>query len=551
MLTLSVRAPGESPRSVVIEHFPCVIGRSSDADVVLSGWRVSKLHARIDRSDSGYRIADAGSLTGTWVNGERIGEFGPIRTTDEVIIAGYRIGIIEGFDLNGETKAIRQSMFIDAAEDSQLGTGSVPCMDEQAFFWKRHLHQRLLAEIDRRRRDIRQLTDEQLRDESRELLDQVLAEEAGVPEALNQNELIESVLDEAIGLGPLQNLMSDDSVSEIMVNGTHPIYVERAGRLIMTDLRFSSDVSIRAVIDRIVTPTGRHIDESSPMVDTRLPDGSRVNAVIPPIAINGPTITIRRFNRRLLSPADLLDLGSLSAAMLEFLKICVRERCNILIAGGTGSGKTTLLNLLAGFISPDERVITIEDAAELRLCQGNQVALEARPTNVEGKGRVSIRDLVRNALRMRPDRIVVGECRGGEALDMLQAMNTGHEGSLTTIHANGTRDAVSRLEVMALMAGVDIPVLAIREQIASAVQLVIHQGRCPDGARRVLEIAEITGVESGKILMQPIFRFHRSGSSFNPRSGRFLALGNVPQVFERLRDSGVDLDVTMFGGERV
>lgn len=546
MLTLIVQSTREQDRSVVVSRFPCVIGRDPEAGLPLSGWRVSRVHAHIDRLEQGYRISDSGSLAGVWVNGERISEFGPLRSTDEISIAGHRIRIVED-----STSAPVET--VSTTQDPSDGSAHVPSLlgserpvDDETFIWRRRLHQKLISEIERRRRDIRQLTDHQLRTESRDLLEQILKTEPDLPQSVDRSSLIQDVIDEAIGLGPLQSLMSDDAVSEIMVNGTRTIQVEKSGRLFETSLRFSSDAAIRAVIDRIVTPAGRHIDESSPMVDARLEDGSRVNAVIPPIAIQGPAITIRRFNRRLLSPDELISYGSLSSDMLGFLRVCVEERFNVLISGGTGSGKTTLLNLLAGFIPAQERVITIEDAAELRLLQPNHVALEARPSNIEGKGRISIRDLVRNALRMRPDRIVIGECRGGEALDMLQAMNTGHEGSLTTVHANSARDAVSRLEVMTLMAGVELPVIAIREQIASAIQIVVHQARCSDGARRVLEIAEITGLEGGKILMQPLFHLNRKGSSSEESMTSFVCSGNIPNFFEKLLDRGATVDLAPF-----
>jgi pilus assembly protein CpaF len=546
MLTLIVQSAREQARSVLVSRFPCVVGRAPEADLQLSGWRVSRVHAHIDRVEQGYRISDSGSLAGVWVNGERISEFGPLRGSDEISIAGYSIRIVEDLERAPVKVGSTPQDFSDesvhvtrSAEPSRVG-------EDEAFIWRRRLHHRLISEIERRRRDIRQLTDHQLRNESRELLEQILEAEPDISQSVDRSALVQDVIDEAIGLGPLQALMSDEAVSEIMVNGTRAIQVEKSGRLFETNLRFSSDAAIRAVIDRIVTPAGRHIDESSPMVDARLEDGSRVNAVIPPVAIQGPSITIRRFNRRLLSPDELIAYGSVSSDMLSFLKICVEERFNVLISGGTGSGKTTLLNLLAGFIPAQERVITIEDAAELRLLQRNHVALEARPCNLEGKGRISIRDLVRNALRMRPDRIVIGECRGGEALDMLQAMNTGHEGSLTTIHANGARDAVSRLEVMAMMAGVELPIIAIREQIASAIQIVVHQARCSDGTRRVLEISEITGLEGGRILMQPIFQLKRDQSSSDRSATSFVCSGNIPHFFEKLRERGASVDLGLF-----
>jgi pilus assembly protein CpaF len=390
------------------------------------------------------------------------------------------------------------------------------------------LHRRLISELDAHRQDLRQLSGPQLRQQARSVLEQVIASEAELPHELDRNDLLTEVLDEAVGLGPLEALMNDDSISEIMVNGTTPIHVERNGRIEPTTLAFSSEEAIRLVIDRIIAPLGRHVDEGSPMVDARLPDGSRLNAIIPPLSLSGSAITIRRFNRRLLASKDLLGMGTLSPSMLTFLRLCVESRRNIVVSGGTGAGKTTLLNMLADSIGQSERVITIEDAAELRLSHLNLVSLEARPANAEGRGLVSIRDLLRNALRMRPDRIVIGECRGGEALDMLQAMNTGHDGSITTVHANSPRDALSRIEVMALMSGVEIPLQAIREQIAAAVDIVVQQARMADGSRKVTEIAEVTGIESGRILMQTLFRFDAAAGGV----GAHVATGQTPHFLE-------------------
>jgi len=407
------------------------------------------------------------------------------------------------------------------------------------------MHRKLLHAIDLRRKDVRQLTQAQLRAETRVLLSELLAEETDLPDAASVDSLIEEVLDEAIGLGPLEKLMADAEVSEIMVNGAQEIFVERRGRLERSAVSFTSDDAIRAVIDRIVSPLGRRIDEASPMVDARLPDGSRVNAIVPPLALKGPSITIRRFNRRLLRPDDLIRLGTASAEMIRFIEVCVRHRKNIVISGGTGSGKTTLLNVVSNLIPSAERVVTIEDAAELRLDHENLVSLESRPSNAEGRGAVTIRDLVRNALRMRPDRIVVGECRGGEALDMLQAMNTGHDGSLTTLHANSPRDVIARLETLVLMSGVDLPVSAIRDQVASAVDVVIHQARLADGSRRITEIVEVSGVESQRVQMQSLFRWIRDGA----HGWRFSACGVVPQFYESLDTGDVPPDLSIFVGQ--
>jgi pilus assembly protein CpaF len=350
-----------------------------------------------------------------------------------------------------------------------------------------------------------------------------------------------------MGYGPIEPYLADDSVSEVMVNGPQHVYVERAGRLSAVPARFTNQDSLMRVIERIVAPLGRRIDEGMPMVDARLPDGSRVNAIIPPLSLIGPVLTIRKFSKQRFSMERLVEIGALSAAMAEFLRICVRYRKNILVSGGTGTGKTTFLNALSESIASDERIVTIEDAAELQLVQPHVLSLEARPANVEGRGEITIRELVRNALRMRPDRIIVGECRGGEALDMLQAMNTGHDGSLTTGHANSPRDLLSRLEVMVLMAGMELPVRAIREQIASAVDIIVQLTRFSDGRRRVTSIVEVDGMEGEVILTQSLFSFKQRGIG---DSGQVLGvhsgIGHAPRFYESLEDCGVELNRTVF-----
>lgn len=406
-----------------------------------------------------------------------------------------------------------------------------PVVDERVLATARAVHGQLLEAMNLRRTAIDRVPLPALRARAAELL-VALIRPPILPAGVDAAVVAELVLDEALGLGPLERLLADEAVTEIMVNGADQVFVERRGRVQRVPTRFSSEDALRGVIERIVAPLGRRVDEASPMVDARLPDGSRVNVVLPPLAIGGPAVTIRRFGRQRLRARDLLAAGSLNPAMFEFLRICIACRRNIVVSGGTGSGKTTLLNALSELIAREERVVTIEDAAELALDHPNRVALEARPRNLEGRGEVTIRDLVRNALRMRPDRIIVGECRGGEALDMLQAMNTGHDGSLTTVHANSPRDALSRLEVMALMAGLDMPLQAVREQIASAVQIVVQQQRFADGARRIVQIAEVVGMESGRIQMQPLFRWLPSTATGG--CGRFTGCGCTPAFFELL-----------------
>jgi pilus assembly protein CpaF len=371
------------------------------------------------------------------------------------------------------------------------------------------VHEELLRRMDLRRNEIERLDEAAFREVARQQLRALLSGAGLRPE--HQAAVERHVLQDCLGLGLLEDLLADETVSEIMVNGAAEIFVERQGRLSRHPRRFPGTPALRAVIERLLGPTGRRVDEASPMVDARMRDGSRVNVILPPLAVNGPCITIRRKANRPLGIAEMLAAGSLSEPMARLLHEAARARLNILVSGGTATGKTTLLNAIARLIPPEERLITIEDAAELQLERENLVSLEARPRNLEGAGEVSIRELLRNALRMRPDRIVVGECRGGEALDMLQAMNTGHSGSLTTIHANGPRDALSRLEVMALMSGLDLPLAAIRAQIASAIALVVQVERFASGARRIVEIAEIAGMEQGIIQTQTLWRFRAQG----------------------------------------
>ena len=350
--------------------------------------------------------------------------------------------------------------------------------------------------------------------------------------------MIRYIIDESIGFGPISGHLLDEEVSEIMVNGPDQVYVEKKGRLELVDTSFEDNQHVMRIIEKIVSPLGRRIDESSPMVDARLPDGSRVNAIIPPLALNGPTITIRKFAKNPLNVGNLISYGTMTPDMALFIEACIKSRLNIIVSGGTGSGKTTTLNVLSSFIPHDERIVTIEDAAELQLEQEHVVRLESRPANIEGKGAISIRDLVKNSLRMRPDRIVIGEVRGGEALDMLQAMNTGHDGSLTTGHSNSPRDMLSRLETMVLMAGMDLPVRAIREQIASAIDMVIHQARLKDGSRKITHITEVQGMEGDTIILQDIFVLNEKGT--------FTATGIRPKFMEKLANTRVSLPNNLF-----
>jgi pilus assembly protein CpaF len=534
MLLISIEQSDQAALIHRIERLPCRIGRSRDCELVLAGWRVGRVHAQLQIEPSArgraVRITDAGTLSGTLVNGERITDFGPLSPLDLIEIAGHRLRVQLASDApNAPT------------EDS------LPASSQDALSWRRLVHRQVLQTLDLRRRDLRLADTDALRSEIRNVINQLLDESISLPATIDREQLIVDVLDESVGLGPLERLLEDSSISEIMVNAPDEIWVERAGRLQRHASAFTDDAAVRSVIERIVAPLGRRIDESSPMVDARLADGSRVNAIIPPLALRGPALTIRRFARSLKGPQDLIDAGAASIEMFDFLRVCVERRRNIVISGGTSSGKTTLLNVLSNLIPAGERIITIEDAAELSLRHEHLVQLEGRPPNLEQRGEITIRDLVRNALRMRPDRIVVGECRGGETLDMLQAMNTGHDGSLTTVHANSPRDVISRLEVMTLMAGMDLPVSAIREQVAAAIDVVVHQARFADGSRRVTSIMEVTGIESGRVQMQPLFEYRsRVGARGVAATGEFIGCGNVPTFYEALRASGLLLDLRPF-----
>ena len=715
MLEIVIEEEGRESRTVPVAGLPCRIGRGKEAEVQLSGWRVARVHAELQRIGRGVKLVDLGTIVGTRVNGERVVEYGPLSERDEIVVAGYRLRVqgsglrlaasgrsalldddgletdVEGTEaraaqkivpegdhaatgaaallrnavsrrsddegasdhgdgqsgqgISGRTLATPVNDAIQAAEHGRhddgilnghgRASGSVgghvagdrrdagehrdsgehgasgerpdatrreaggadengeapggagvrdggkvvsmgaaadagsrgadDSIDQarladyaraaqeqgKALGWRRLVQRQLLEVIDLRRSNLTQFSADEVKAEVRSAVERIVAGMQNLPSDIDRDMLVQDSVDEAVGLGPLERLMTDPLISEIMVNSATDIFVERKGKLQQVPLAFSDDDAIRNVIERIVAPLGRRIDESSPLVDARLPDGSRVNAIIPPVALKGPTITIRRFNRTVMTPDTLVANQSASPAMMEFLRICVEQHKSIIVSGGTGSGKTTLLNVLSNLIPVGERLITIEDAAELKLMHPHLVSLESRPPNAEGRGAITIRDLVKNALRMRPDRIIVGECRGGEALDMLQAMNTGHEGSMTTVHANTPRDVLSRLEVLMLMAGVELPLAALREQIASAVDLIIHQARFPDGSRRITSITEVCGVESGKIQSHEIFRYEQTGLKNSRVQGRFRACDEVPSFYEALRDRGVSVDFSIFEDDAV
>lgn len=556
MVEVILKMPGQPDSPLSIPPGQYQVGSSDAVPIQLPFVGVSKLHCVLQATESTLRIADLGSSNGTYLNGQRIGrEFVNVPADSDIEIGSVhiRVGAIQP---GAKTVSTMSAPPPDVPADPELqyqsrilAVSGIP-MSARPLVQeiKKQAHGELLARLNMKRLALNSVSENDLEEKARATIHEILNElsiplPAGVTQAKIENELYH----EAIGLGPLEDLISREDITEIMVNGPDNVYVEHKGVLYKTDTAFADDHQVLAAIDRIVSPLGRRIDESSPMVDARLKDGSRVNAIIPPLSLVGPSITIRKFAKTPLTVENLISYGSITAEIAHFLDVCVKIRKNILISGGTGSGKTTLLNILSGYLPAKERIITIEDAAELQLRQEHLVRLESRPANIEGKGEVTIRDLVRNSLRMRPDRIVIGECRGGEALDMLQAMNTGHDGSLTTIHANSPRDALARLETLVLMAGFDLPLRAIREQIASAISIIVQINREKDGSRKVVCVSEITKMEGDIITMQDLFVFKQDGWSEDGRLlGHFEPTGAIPTFMEDIRRANLDLDISIF-----
>lgn len=448
----------------------------------------------------------------------------------------------------------------------KLGRGDCPNVQVQIFAAisndvadtayqsiKKTVHRRLVAEMSPQEQMVLSAVHQdaaQVEQVIGNYVEKVLEENPFAVPASERSKIVSDLKDEMLGLGPIEVLLKDPTVTEVMVNGPKKIFVERMGRLQLTDIQFHDDSHVMNIIERILSPIGRHIDESVPLVDARLEDGSRVNIIIPPLSLVGPCITIRKFATKALSVDNLITFGTLDRKMADFIKACIQARINILVSGGTGSGKTTTLNVLSSFIPENERIVTIEDAAELKLQQEHVVTLESRPANIEGNGEITIRDLVKNALRMRPDRIIVGEVRGGEALDMLQAMNTGHDGSLTTAHANNPRDALSRLETMVLMAGFEMPIRAIREQVSSAIELILQQSRLKDGSRKITYITEVQHMEGDVITTQDLFRFEQTGMDENGKlTGHFVSTGMQPGFMDKFQVNGVSLPDDFFMAE--
>ncbi|MBO5765832.1 MAG: Flp pilus assembly complex ATPase component TadA [Lentisphaeria bacterium] len=550
-----------------------LVGAGSDCHIRLSRPDISRHHAQLVISADRITVIDLGSSNGTTIgnSSEPIFSQRPTQVESGCDIKFGRSTSMKVFlsqaesvpaQKNTQPSAPQMSAQQPRTSEDVSGVvmpekGDIPKLDISgipaalrpvAQEIKKQAHRELLVRLNLKKLALSGVSEEELNNRAAAMVKEILSQlSVKLPVGLRLDIIEKELIQEAIGLGPLENLIARDDISEIMVNAPDQVFVEKGGVIYRTDTAFADDAQVLSAIERIVSPLGRRIDESSPMVDARLADGSRVNAIIPPLALGGPSITIRKFSRTPLKAQDLVNFGSISPQMVKFLAVCVAVRKNILISGGTGSGKTTLLNVLSGFLPNRERIITIEDAAELQLHQDHIVRLEARPPNIEGRGEITIRDLVRNSLRMRPDRIVVGECRGGEALDMLQAMNTGHDGSLTTIHANSPRDALSRLETLVLMSGFDLPLRAIREQIASAINIVVQISRERDGSRKVVNISEIIKMEGDIITMQDIFNFRQTGWSDDGKiCGVFEPTGSIPSFMEDIRRAKLDCDVSLF-----
>lgn len=544
--------PGDIVKEISGTNQALTIGRHSVCDIVLSGNGISRKHARLLFINGEVFVEDTNSSLGTRVNNKKIEEMTKLSLDDKIQIAGCTLSFL-GQERSGQAEPVappkkeepvqRINNFLDEFKNVSV------LYETNAMELKRKIHEDILEKLNLSEEALKDVANDDMLHKVEAYLDQVLKERRHeIPRTIPLDLFRQALMDELIGFGPITPLLRSPRISEIMINGPDRIFVESKGLLYESGVRFFCPQHLLSIIQRIVEPLGRHVDEASPMVDARLPDGSRVNAVIPPLALEGASVTIRKFADKKLTTDDLIGFGSMTREMALFLEEAVRSRQNILVAGGTGSGKTTLLNVLSLFIPEGERVITIEDSAELKLTHRNLVRLEARPANIEGKGKVSIRDLVVNTLRMRPDRIIVGECRGAEALDMLQAMNTGHDGSLTTCHANNPRDALTRLENMVMMAGFELPSRAIREQISTALNLIVQQTRLPDGSRKIVQISEVTGREGDVISLQDIFTFEQTGMDTNGKVlGYHTATGNIPYFIDELRKTGrLKLDMSVF-----
>ena len=545
-MTICITSHDSSRERTIGEGSAISVGRLRDCDICIPEREVSRRHATLSCRGGSLFVKDDGSHFGTFLNGLRIQEECEVKEGDEVRIGSTAISL-SGTEVRG--KVAEASETVKSRNFKALFKDATVLYSDKLMSVKSRIHMVILSRLNTSEDALLQSDDKELVYRAEQCLDQVLREFLHeFPDGIDMAAVRQSLVDELLGFGPLSTMIRAPEITEIMVNGPDRVFVESNGVLYETGVRFFNERHLIQIIQRIVEPLGRHVDDASPMVDARLPDGSRVNAIIPPLALDGASITIRKFSEKKLTTDDLIKFGSMTPEMALFLKEAVKSRQNILVSGGTGSGKTTLLNILSQFIPEGERIVTVEDSAELKLSHRNIVRLEARPANIEGKGRITIRDLVINCLRMRPDRIIVGECRGAEALDMLQAMNTGHDGSLTTAHANNPRDALSRLENMVMMAGFELPSSAIREQMASAIDLIVQQSRMGDGSRKIVKIVEVTGREGDVIQMQDIFEFQQKGIDGEGRIfGEYQATGNIPYFIEDRRRRGVlDLDMSVF-----
>jgi pilus assembly protein CpaF len=519
------------------------IGTSSTNDVVLYQPSLSGRHLKLRFENGCTEVVDLESRTGTFVNGDRIQGGKVLQEDDTVSLGGYDLRVLPD---GADQQAAVQEVYWDVLESEE------DRYDESLVPIKQEIHRRLIAFLDLRRMDMKNIEDAELRSTTSRAIWSIMdAMGDTIPEDMDRQNLHKEMLDEVLGLGPIEDLIKDETVSEIMINRKDQIFVEINGKLFLTSRSFASDESLLGIIERIVSPLGRRIDESVPMVDARLQDGSRVNAIIPPLSLKGPVLTIRKFSRDPFTFERLIEMGSLTESIFEFMKIAVTSRKNIMISGGTSSGKTSLLNVLCDLLPKSERIVTIEDSAELQLPQEHLISLESKPPNIQGKGEVTIRDLVKNSLRMRPDRIVVGEVRGGEALDMLQAMNTGHDGSLTTGHANTPYDILRRLETMVLMAGMELPIRAVREQVASAIHVIVQLMRFSDGTRRVVKVSEMVGLDQdGNYQLLDVFAFKQLGVGEGGRVlGKILPTGAIPNCFRELQESGISVNMDIFKPE--
>ncbi|MDD5728030.1 MAG: ATPase, T2SS/T4P/T4SS family [Victivallales bacterium] len=587
MFEIIIRQPGMDEALGKLMPGAYLAGSGDDCHIQIEGAGISAHHLQLNVRENRLSVIALDSADGTFIDGiqippgkEREVDINSVITLGEIEIiaqgpeyqensetaAASRMPQSEEDEKNlaslsrqleavGETREAEQKPKgadihkekIPLLEISNIPQSVRPLVQEI----KKRAHGELLKRLNLKKLALSGASEEELAERAKETISEILSElSIPLPDEVKISTIERELVQEAIGLGPLEYLTALDDITEIMVNNADEVYVECKGTLYRTDTAFADNNQVLAAIERIVAPLGRRIDESSPMVDARLPDGSRVNAIIPPLSLNGPSITIRKFARTPYNIDDIINFGTLTRPMAEFLRACVMVRKNIIISGGTGSGKTTLLNVLSNYLPNRERIVTVEDAAELQLHQENIVRLESRPPNIEGKGEISIRDLVRNSLRMRPDRIVVGECRGGEALDMLQAMNTGHDGSLTTIHANTPRDALARLETLVLMAGFDLPLRAIREQVASAIDIIVQVNRERDGSRKVTNISEITKMEGDIITLQDIFVFRNEGWDENEKIvGRFVSTNNIPTFIDDIKRAKIPLDIAIFSND--